>query len=473
MTQFMIYDIKVAVLIAVFYLFYRLLLAKESFHAMNRVVLLLTALMSFVLPLCVITIHVASQTTPMGRVLVEELTPIAVEAETFDFASIIGWLFVAVMILRLIYVAISWWKLQRFIASCEQHSRDDGVTIAVTDRVDLSPFSWMHTIVLPRSDYEHGSQSIIVHELGHIRRRHSWDVLLMEIICSVQWFNPAVWMIRQDLRAIHEFEADADVIEKGFNAHEYLDMLVTKAAGQGAYSMANGISNSTLKKRIQMMMKQKSFRWRRAKVLYVIPVIALSLACTSKTEMENPEGSVKTDDVSLIAFGPDGNDGALFIMNGMEVGKDDVLALDPKYIESLTVLKDTVATKIYGEKGKNGVVLITTRPNPEATELVVKAVDAEMPEFPGGTDKVGMWISQHVKYPAEAIAKGISGSVNVNFVVDTDGSIVNVKVADSVHELLDAEAVRLVSSMPKWKPGKKDGKPVRVWYQIPVNFKLQ
>ena len=131
MTQFLYYDIKVAVLIAVFYLFYRLLLAKESFHAMNRVVLLATALMSFVLPLCVITIHVASQTTPMGRVLVEELTPIAVEAETFDFASIIGWLFVAVMILRLIYVAISWWKLQRFIASCEQHSRDDGVTIAV------------------------------------------------------------------------------------------------------------------------------------------------------------------------------------------------------------------------------------------------------------------------------------------------------------------------------------------------------
>lgn len=473
MTQFLYYDIKVAVLIAVFYLFYRLLLAKESFHTMNRVVLLATALMSFALPLCVITIHVASQTTPMGRVLVEELTPIAVEAETFDFASIIGWLFVAVMILRLIYVAISWWKLQRFIASCEQHSRDDGVTIAVTDRVDLSPFSWMQTIVLPRSDYEHGCQSIIVHELGHIRRRHSWDVLLMEIICSVQWFNPVVWMIRQDLRAIHEFEADADVIEKGFNAHEYLDMLVTKAAGQGAYSMANGISNSTLKKRIKMMMKKKSLRWRRAKVLYVIPVIALSLACTSKTEMENPEGSVKTDDVSLIAFGPDGNDGALFIMNGMEVGKDDVLALDPKYIESLTVLKDTVATKIYGEKGKNGVVLITTRPNPEATELVVKAVDAEMPEFPGGTDKVGMWISQHVKYPAEAIAKGISGSVNVNFVVDTDGSIVNVKVADSVHELLDAEAVRLVSSMPKWKPGRKDGKPVRVWYQIPVNFKLQ
>ena len=156
----------------------------------------------------------------------------------------------------------------------------------------------------------------------------------------------------------------------------------------------------------------------------------------------------------------------------LEVGKDDVLALDPKYIESLTVLKDTVATKIYGEKGKNGVVLITTKPNPESTELTVYAVDAEMPEFPGGTDGLGKWISQNVKYPAEAKRLGISGRVNVNFVVDTDGSIVDVNVVDPVNELLDAEAVRLVRSMPKWKPGLEGGRPCRSMISIPIVFEI-
>lgn len=463
-----IYSLKVSVLIAVFYVFYRLLLSKETFHRLNRAVLLSTALLSFVLPLCVITIHVARPVATQANVLVGELSPVGMEQAG---RGLFPWVVVllGVAAARLAYVAVSYVRLKRFIASCEHHPWQDGILLAVTDRPGLSPFSWMRTIVMPRADYEGWNQAVVTHELGHIRRGHSWDVLFMELVCALQWYNPIVWMIRQDLRAIHEYEADEAVIEKGFNAHEYLDMLVTKAAGCGAYSMANGISNSTLKKRIQMMMKQKSIRWQRAKVLYVIPIIALSLACTSKTVNDEAEG--KPEVVQVSAFRNAGD--ALFVINGVPVTKDEAEQLDPKSIEAITVLKDSTATLIYGDKGKNGVVLINTKPDAEQAEFAVHDVVEEMPEFPGGMPAMMKWIGENVKYPEEAQAAGTDGRVIVNFVVEKDGSINDVAVANSVEEHLDAEAVRVVKAMPKWKPGKQDGKPARVKYTIPIMFKLQ
>lgn len=464
------YSLKVSILLAVFYLFYRLLLSKDTFHRQNRLVLLLTALLSFVLPLCVITIHVSRPVDMPADILVGELSPIALEpsGERISPWAII---FVIVALTRLLYVVVSYVRLQRFIASCELHPWQDGVVLAVTDREGLSPFSWMHTIVLPRLDYEHLNHAIITHEMGHIHGGHSWDVLFMELVCALQWYNPVVWMIRQDLRAIHEYEADEAVIEKGFNAHEYLDMLVTKAAGCSAYSMANSINNSTLKKRIQMMMKQKSIRWQRAKVLYVIPIIALSLACTSEKVNDKAEGESTPEVIQVTSY--KNADNALIVINGVPVTKKEAEELDTKYIESITVLKDSTATKIYGDRGKNGVVVITTKPDLEQTEFAVYDVAEEMPEFPGGMPSLMKWIGANTKYPKEAQDAGVDGRVVVSFVVEKDGSIGNVEVVQPVEEHLDAEAVRVVKAMPKWKPGRKDGEVVRVKYSIPIMFRLQ
>ena len=293
MDDFLIYDAKVAVLIAVFYMFYRLMLARETFHRVNRIVLLLTAVASFVLPLCVITMH---ETVIMDNglngldglnslVTDSELREISEphSAETPLWQRVLPVLFIIGMVATLGHTLLSVLKVIRLIHRSEQHPQDDGTIICVTGNADLAPFSWLRYIVMNRSDYEQADAAILAHERGHIRLRHSWDLLLVDTLTALQWFNPAMWMLRSDLRAIHEYEADGAVLSLGINARQYQYLLITKAAGIGGYSIANGISHSTLKNRINMMLHKKSRRSHLLKLLALIPIVGAALALNAKT----------------------------------------------------------------------------------------------------------------------------------------------------------------------------------------------
>ena len=284
MTDFLIYDAKVAVLIAIFYMFYRLVLARETFHRVNRLTLLLTAIASFVLPLCVITLHktVTVEAVPMvsvGDVQME----IATDAGPEWWQVLLPLTFIIGVVATLGHTLMSMFRILMLIKRSEKHLQPDGITICVTDNGQIQPFSWMHYIVMDRRDYEDGNPAILAHERGHIRLRHSWDLLLVDTLTALQWFNPAMWMLRQDLRAIHEYEADGEVLSLGINARQYQYLLITKAAGIGGYSLANGISHSTLKNRINMMLHKKSERRSLLKLLALIPIVGLALALNART----------------------------------------------------------------------------------------------------------------------------------------------------------------------------------------------
>ena len=290
MTLFLIYDAKVAVLIAVFYMFYRLMLARETFHRVNRIVLLSTALASFVLPLCVITIHetvlMGADSDGLGGLLADtELRDISEPRDVVTplWQSVLPVLFIIGMVATLGHTLLSILKVIRLIHQSEQHPQADGTIICVTGRAELSPFSWMHYIVLRREEYEARDAAILAHERGHIRLRHSWDLLLVDTLTALQWFNPAMWMLRTDLRAIHEYEADAAVLSQGINARQYQYLLISKAADIGGYSLANGISHSTLKNRINMMLHTKSSSSHLLKLLALLPVVGAVLALNAKT----------------------------------------------------------------------------------------------------------------------------------------------------------------------------------------------
>ncbi len=283
MIDFLIYDAKVAVLIAVFYMFYRLLLSRETFHRVNRIVLLLTAVASFVLPLCVITLH-ETVSMPMPEMHVE-MGPLMAEVETPSvplWQTLLPILFIIGMCATLGHTLLSMIRIILLIRKSEQHPQPDGVTVCVTGNAALSPFSWMHYIVMNREDYETHDSAILAHERGHIRLHHSWDLILVDTLTALQWFNPAMWMLRADLRAIHEYEADAAVLSQGINARQYQYLLITKAAGIGGYSLANGISHSTLKNRINMMLHTKSPRQRYLKLLALVPIVAVALAVNAE-----------------------------------------------------------------------------------------------------------------------------------------------------------------------------------------------
>ena len=321
MTEFLIYDLKVAVLIAAFYFCYRLLMERETMHRLNRIVLLSSILLSLVLPLCVITLHETVEVessqvgtsagmpiqeidrpelgiTELGIATAEDPIIPSVETNTTNLLknlfqpSIIFAIFMIGLVCRLLYIAKSYRQFCRMIKDSEQHSLEDGVTLAVVD-LPVAPFSWMHTIVLSRIDYEECNPSILAHERGHIRQHHSWDIVFVEALTALQWFNPVVWLLRRDLRTIHEYEADASVLSSGSDVSQYIQLLMRKAMGTKACTLANGINNSVLKKRVTMIIKPKSNRWQCLRIAYLLPLIAVSLyaSCETKTDYQTKEES--------------------------------------------------------------------------------------------------------------------------------------------------------------------------------------
>ncbi|MBP3211713.1 MAG: energy transducer TonB [Prevotella sp.] len=305
-TDFIYYDLKVAALIAVFYLFYQLLLAREAMPSLNRTVLLTAIALSLVLPLCVVTIHVSAPlapiadrggfTTPMDLVAPPSATqkptattPLGAEL----WGSILGTILAAGILIRLSVVARSCWQLHRLIANGERHILPSGTQVCVVES-PVAPFSWMHTVVLSRAEWLSLSPYVLAHEEAHVRHRHSYDVLVVEVLTALQWFNPVVWFLRQELRTLHEYEADASVLSRGFDESQYIHLLMQKATGIQACALANGIHTPKTKKRILMMLKTKSNRGAWLKALYIVPVVLTSLAMTAKTVVDDE--TVTTDD---------------------------------------------------------------------------------------------------------------------------------------------------------------------------------
>ncbi|MCK8623756.1 M56 family metallopeptidase [Prevotella sp. E13-27] len=461
MMQFLIYDLRVAILIAVFYMFYRLLLSHETFHRVNRMVLLFTSLASFVLPLCIITMHrtVVLETIAEPNMEYGSIATMAVEnsePQTPLWQTLVIAVFFAGMMATLgktLFSIISVWKL---IMRSERHVQPDGTTICIVDG-SVSPFSWMRYIVISRKDHsphieDNGETFILAHERGHIRQHHSLDLLLVDTLTALQWFNPAMWMLRQDLRTIHEYEADAAVLSQGINMRQYQYLLIQKAVSRCGYSVANGISHSTLKSRINMMLHKNSSRTSLLKLLALLPIVGTTLALQAETVNDYVYNEPQTPPQKVVKKGKTNAQ--------VKVGQKTIEVKAEQKTEQSK--KPTVDVK-----APNGVV----SKNVSEPDKVFDVVE-QMPLFPGGQVELMKYLSANVKYPVEASKNGIQGRVIVQFVVEKDGTISNVKVVNNADEQLKEEAIRVVKTMPKWVPGKQNGKEVRVKYTLPVTFRL-
>ena len=449
MQDFLIYDAKVAVLIVVFYMFYRLMLSRETFHKVNRGVLLLTAVASFVLPLCVITMHKTVTLEAVPTVSVGDLQmEIAEETEPEVWQIVLPIIFIIGVAVTLGHTLTSILKVMLLIQKSERHPQPDGTILCVTGNAALAPFSWMHYIVMNRSDYEEHDAAILTHERGHIRLRHSWDLLLVDLLTALQWFNPAMWMLRQDLRAIHEYEADGEVLSQGINARQYQYLLITKAASIGGYSIANGINHSTLKNRITMMLHKKSNRSSLLKLLVLIPIVGIALALNARTITEyvydDPQKPVP-------------------VKKGKKAAKINMGAKQVKVVEQPKAENTTKPVEVIQAKE----VFTPVEQMPEFFDVV-----EQMPEYPGGMQELFGYLAKNIHYPKDAEDQQIQGRVIATFVVMKDGSISNTKVVKSVSPSLDEEALRVINGMPNWIPGRQKGQAVNVKYTIPISFRL-
>ncbi|MCB7313388.1 M56 family peptidase [Bacteroides thetaiotaomicron] len=391
---FLIYILKSAVCLSLFYLFYRLLLSKETFHRFNRIALLGILFLSLLIPFIEVT--TAHQTELSQTVLTVE--QLLMMAEAMDPAEVsvaqpeelsISWVQVLLLfyLVGIIFFACrNLYSLSRLLLLIKSGKRErlkGGVRLIVLER-EVAPFSWMRYIVISRKDLEEDGREILIHEMAHIQNRHSIDLLVADICIFFQWFNPGIWLLKQELQNIHEYEADETVINEGIDAKDYQLLLIKKAVGTRLYSMANSFNHSKLKKRITMMLKEKSNPWARLKYLYVLPLAAIAV-----TAFARPEISEKADEISAVKV----NDLAAIVEAKVEEITKDVSnitsgdSLKKLVVTGDSILKEKGTISIYGEKGKNGVLATKLLPDEDNHFKITKTQAKIKPGMNTSVDK--------------------------------------------------------------------------------------
>lgn len=417
--------IKTNVMLAALCLLYLALFRRDTFFSWRRASLLFIYV--FVAAYAIASNMQWSITSPIAGSVDQGITAVwlqavevgaTVEDTTMNIKPIVIniWLAVtALLALRLLWQlgTIFWlaWKSEAGVV--------EGVKVRFTEEKG-SPFSFFHWIFINKNMLNDPClHEVLLHERTHVRQWHSVDVLLGEAVCILCWFNPFAWILRREVRVNLEYLADQSVVDKGHDARTYQYHLLALTYQGSVATLSNNFNVLPLKQRIKMMNKERSKSIGRLKYLLLLPVCAL-----------------------------------LFMMSSAPVNAQSTKS---------TTHPDGSVTIKYG--GKDMVIKA-------AGEDAYQVVE-EMPEFPGGMKALMDYLSTNVKYPEAAKQAGISGRVTTAFVVGEDGVIRDVKVVRSVSPELDAEAIRVMSSMPKWKPGKQDGKPVPVRYTVPVNFRGQ
>lgn len=430
MATLFIYIIKSALCLAAFYLFYKLLLSYDTLHRFNRIVLLLILGLSAVMPFVSYNIYHEKGVEVMADITVGQPSGSLITNEAYSnsaptWADYLLLVYLAGLLFFVMKNIISLIRMKKFIDRCEKKRMEDGTCIYLSES-EIGPFSWMNKIYMSYDDWRNNNEPIISHEKAHIAYRHSIDLIFAQLFVILQWFNPASWLLKREIQAVHEYQADATVIRKGISMQSYQELIIEKAIGTKLCTLANNLNNCSTKKRIIMMIKKPTGPWAKLKLLYVIPVSMLFVLTFASTK-----ASALTSQMLNVS----------------------VSNLFPTQTEEEPI--STVAEKM-----------------PQTQEEPIFAVVEQMPEFKGGISGLNQFLRQTIRYPDTCRKANIQGRVIVQFIVGNDGSISDVEVIKSVNKFLDNEAKRVISLMPNWTPGYQHGVPVRVKYTVPINFRL-
>ncbi|GAB3321853.1 hypothetical protein GCM10027299_16900 [Larkinella ripae] len=503
------YFLKANLFLVLFYGCYWLWLRKHTFFRLNRSYLLASILLSLVLPFIELPTETV-ETIPVPTVVfsLPVAVPAPVEATGPDW-ELIGYgfygLVATVLLLRLLIQVTG---IGRLIRRSEQHEVDDYTLVLPSDE-RVPTFSFFRYLVLCRRDAQTTNTPIVAHELIHIRQWHSLDVLLLEVVQLFFWINPVLLLYKQSIQQVHEFLADAQADDK----HQYATFLVNYAFGVQPNTVTNGFFKpSLLKERIKMLHRRTTSRWALGKYMLVLPLLLSLLAMTTaREEITNLVIQPVADEKGTVSGNVTDSDGkplanaTLIIRNttrGAQTNAEGHYELkdvpsdaqivashvgfesQEKAVSGKKTLDFTLAVKV---SSLDRVVVVgyatlprsATAPAPTTPPAAKNApkdgftVVEEMPEFPGGRSALGAYLSQNLRYPADAQRNNTDGTVLVQFTIGTNGSIYNIRVKKGVGDGCDEEAVRIVGKMPAWKPGTQNGQPVAVQYVLPIQFMLE
>ncbi len=431
----LLYLIKTCLRSTVFAVMYKFILRNETFHRTNRFILLISIVASLLLPAISwdltgmnITETVLDRTQEATALLNNIVVkPTMHNRNTFlrlSTAEIILALYFTGVACICVKNASTILHIKRIITRSKKSVTQNGKRLYIS-REKTPSFSWMGKIVVSEDDIALDCNRYIVwHEEAHASLGHYIDLAITEVFVCILWFWPSAWILKKYLKEVHEYEADRRVLATdGCDAKAYQMLMIKKAAGPKLYNAVSGFNYTSLKKRITMMNKKDSGRWALTKSLSLIPAVGVAICL------------------------------AACIGNGeSKWAKDNIEAKDTNNVDSIEV--ETSVSLLGSTKG-------TT-----ADKSLVLA------EYPGGIEGLIKFMRSNIKYPQKALDNGVEGQVLVEFIIDRDGSVCDVKPKHSIDPLLDNEAVRAVKNMPKWKPGTKDGKNVRIKYILPISFRL-
>lgn len=425
----MLYLLQVNVGLILFYALYKLVCTRDTFFRSRRFILIVSLVLPFILPF----IDVREWLESRDRMIMlthfdysAVLPEIVVGSEAvetgnrvFVLSEWIGYLYLAGVVALLVRLAVQAFSLYRLIVRMPEKEINGVCVKCLND--PSGPFSFFGWIFMnPAAVKEDEISEILTHEMAHVKQHHSVDVLLAEMVSICCWMNPFAWLLKREVRLNLEFLADRKVMEAGFATKSYQYHLLGLAYNH-KYGLSNNFNFSHLKQRIIMMNKKKSNAAGHIRyALFVLPAFALLVAGNISCSQD----ASQTEDA-----------------------KEEVVA--PVSPEAKEAPADSTA--------KEEVFMVAE----------------QMPEFPGGMKELLKFLQDNLKYPENAMKNNVQGRVIVQFVVEKDGTLTEFKVARSVDPDLDAEALRVLQTMPKWKPGMQRGKIVRVKFTVPVSFKLQ
>ncbi len=581
------YLIDSQICIGLFYIFYRVFLEGKITHYYARGFLVMMIPVALILPLINLPL------LPSVKTFVAQIESVSVGYEIIEnpVSSSVNYLLIGYLIgvgLMIVWLLVGAVNLIMLLQK-SRAERIDGFRVIFTHQriTAYSVFNYIFVnVTLKKSTL---LQELLAHEECHIRLRHTFDLLFISMVRAALWFNPLVWHTSRLLRQVHEYQADENVINQGYSKYNYINLLILSEAGINP-EFASPMSYSLTKKRLNMLAKKEKVNGRKRLIL-TIPLLAIMIILFSLTRstakpteprpsavettdtvlivgyksndnvsplnsdtifvvgyeskkepkdkmremgvtkityknggepnqpliiVDNKEWNKPMDDIkpemiesisvlkdesSLKVYGEKGKNGVILVTLKEGVKQDDVLrvriadlsqkplyivdgqewktsldGIKPETIESVSVLKDESSLKIYGEKGKNGVIIITLKKDESQDKGVVLAEAEVMPKFQGGeSQNFSKWVMNKIKHPASTSASinNIQGTLLVSFIINQDGKLINAKVEKGLHEDLDKMVLDIIKESPQWTPGRDKGKLVGVSFKLPIRFMLQ
>lgn len=409
MPPFLLYIARAGLYLGLFYAFYLLVMRRTTFFRLNRALLLCGSFLCLALPLFRLrTVATAGLASELSMVAAGAETVDAAVRAAFPWKEVLLAVYAAGALATLTLYALSAWKIGRMMHRGES-TQADGCRLILLDE-DVPSFSWGRKIVMSKKDLAE-NPAILTHEMTHVECRHSLDLLLFFPLQLFFWWNPLVWITREELRLLHEYEADEGVIRKGIDATGYQLLLVRKAVGEHRFTLASGFQHAKLKSRIEMMLKPGSSGWMRWSYVALVPVLGCFMFICNPVKAVNLQEATGT------------------------------------FIEDVAEVQESSAS------GRGSQMMLFE----------------QMPRFNGGNSReFSQWVNSHSQLQHRV---DVEGRMLVGFTVGSDGVVQDVKMLKGLREDLDKEVVQIISSSPRWEPGlDPSGRPVPVHYSIPIVF---